>query len=227
MVAESASRFGDANINVSRYSQAVMPVSRTKKRDASAVGRQGRRAPVAANDASPAHGPRFWRPRALRKRPDGTPEEVLAHAASGVGEVLSQVLEGLGADPVRMRLIQLWRNWEMVMGPELAPLARPLGHRGDVLLIGAEDAMLMQELHLQSAEILERVNAFMEGPYFACVKVSLCFQKTALDAIRAPAPPPPLPTLRPRLDGSALRSMRPDSPVARCYARFVAQARRS
>ncbi len=227
MAAKSVSRFGDTNISISRYSQADMPVSRTKERNAFAAGRQDRRAPVAANDAPPAHGPRFWRPRALRKRPNGTPEEVLAHAASGVGEVLSQVLAGLGADPVRMRLIQLWRNWEMVMGPELAPLARPLGHRGDVLLIGAEDAMLMQELHLQSAEILERVNAFMEGSYFACVKVSLCFRQTALDVIRPPAPPPPLPTLRPRLDGSALLRMRPDSPVARCYVRFVAQARRS
>lgn len=203
-------------------------MSASVKKTPATAAPSSRRASPTGHDTRPAsERPRCWRPRALRKRPDGSPDEVPQHAASGVGEVLSEVLQNLGADPVRMRLIQLWRNWDMVMGPELAPLARPLGHRGDILLIGAEDAMLMQELHMQSGEILERVNAFMEGPFFACVKVSLCFQQTALDALRLPAPPPPRPVLRPRLDGSALQAMRPDSPVARCYARFAALARRS
>lgn len=66
------------------------------------------------------------------------------------------------------------------MGPELAPLALPLGHHKDLLLIGAEDAMLAQELHLLSGEILERVNAFMECPFFSAVKVSLTLDKTVL-----------------------------------------------
>lgn len=144
-----------------------------------------------------------------------------------MGELLPDVLAGLGGDPLRLRLVQLWRHWDMVLGPELAPLARPLGHHKDTLLIGAEDAMLMQELHLQSGEILERVNAFMEGAFFASVKVSLRFQRTELDSIGAP-PPPPLPAAeRPRLTGSALDKMRPDSAVARCYARFVALSRAS
>lgn len=85
--------------------------------------------------------------------------------------------------------------------------------------------MLMQELHLQSGEILERVNAFMEGSFFACVKVSLCFRRTELDSIVAPPAPPPQPLECPRLTGEALAAMRPDSPVARCYARYVSLAR--
>ena len=64
------------------------------------------------------------------------------------------------------------RNWP------LWPL--PLGHHKDILLIGAEDAMLMQELHLMSGEILERVNAFMESPFFKSIKVSLVLNKTVL-----------------------------------------------
>lgn len=189
--------------------------------------------------AGPATPPRSWQQsgntfprrfsRRWRDRDAETPFDRPPPAARGVGELLPDVLAGLGGDPLRLRLVQLWRHWEMVLGPELAPLARPLGHHKDTLLIGAEDAMLMQELHLQSGEILERVNAFMEGPFFATVKVSLRFQRTELDNIVAPAPRP-LPLLapeRPQLTGSALEGMRADSAVARCYARFVALSRAS
>ena len=68
------------------------------------------------------------------------------------GDVLSALLASLGGGPERARLSLLWQNWEPVMGPELAPLALPLGRHKDILLIGAEDAMLMQELHLMSGE---------------------------------------------------------------------------
>ena len=167
----------------------------------------------------------FFRRR--REHAAETPFDRPPPTARGVGELLPDVLAGMGGDPLRMRLVQLWRHWEMVLGPELAPLARPLGHHKDTLLIGAEDAMLMQELHLQSGEILERVNAFMEGPYFAAVKVSLCFQRTELDNIVPPTPRPLPATERPQLTGSALDDMRADSAVARCYARFVALSRAS
>lgn len=192
-----------------------------------------------SREAGPATPPRSWQQsgntsprrfsRRWRDRDAETPFDRPPPAARGVGELLPDVLAGLGGDPLRLRLVQLWRHWEMVLGPELAPLARPLGHHKDTLLIGAEDAMLMQELHLQSGEILERVNAFMEGPFFAAVKVSLRFQRTELDNIVAPAPRP-LPLLapeRPQLTGSALEGMRADSAVARCYARFVALSRTS
>ena len=96
------------------------------------------------------------------------------------GDVLSALLASLGGGPERARLSLLWQNWEPIMGPELAPLALPLGHHKDILLIGAEDAMLMQELHLMSGEILERVNAFMESPFFKSIKVSLVLNKTVL-----------------------------------------------
>lgn len=150
--------------------------------------------------------------------------------------VLAAVLEALGGGPERARLCRLWQNWSMVMGPELAPLALPLGHHKDLLLIGAEDAMLMQELHLLSGEILERVNAFMECSFFSAVKVSLVLDKTVLagGAARTDRASSVLPerdyeaarraaltqdAARPR--GSFLARMDPASPVARCYARFA------
>ena len=151
-------------------------------------------------------------------------------------EVMASVMAGLGAAPgqgeTRARLRQLWLNWGMVMGPDLAPLARPLGHHRDVLLIGAEDAMLAQELHLMAGEMLERVNAFMEQPFFSSIKVSLLMGKSGLDkaatrkTANADKPAPRLRAPEPLCaDGVYLEAMDPTSPVARAYARFVRQRR--
>lgn len=142
--------------------------------------------------------------------------------------VMDGVLRGLGSSPEQARLSLLWRHWEIVMGEELAPLARPLGHRDDTLLVGADDAMSLQELHLQADEMLERVNAFMEKPFFRTVKVSLILGKAELDGpLRCAAAfeeyTPPLP--RSAADGRYLSDMNPDSPVARAYARFAARRR--
>ena len=151
-------------------------------------------------------------------------------------EVMTSVLAGLGVAPgqgeARARLLQLWLNWPMVMGPDLAPLARPMGHHRDLLLIGAEDAMLAQELHLMADEILERVNAFMEQPFFNAIKVSLLMGKTGLDkaatrkTASADKPAPRLRAPEPlRADGVYLEAMDPASPVARAYARFIRRRR--
>ena len=88
--------------------------------------------------------------------------------------------------------------------------------------------MLAQELHLMAAEMLERVNAFMEQPFFSAIKVSLLMGKAGLDkaatrktaSAHKPAPraraPEPL-----CADGVYLEAMDPASPVARAYARFI------
>ena len=126
--------------------------------------------------------------------------------------------------PRKARLARLWQNWSMVMGPELAPLAWPLGERKGVLLVGGEDSMIMQELVMMRDELLERANAFMGESFFTDAHVSLSLGKRPLDGL----PPPPcrqVPPIFPRLDGSALRGADPDSPAARCYAAFLDWAR--
>lgn len=119
-------------------------------------------------------------------------------------------------------LVELWRNWEMVMGPELAPLAFPLGRRKNLLIVGGEDNMALQELSFQTPEILERVNAFMDAPLddpvFVRVELRLLMGMRPLSlppesttrVRERPAPPADL--------GAYFSSMRPDSPVARSYA---------
>lgn len=159
-------------------------------------------------------------------------------AALSLGEALAALLEAMGGTPERAGLQHLWDNWETALGAELAALAMPLGQRagrpssragdreGATLLLGAEDAMLMQELRFRGDEILARVNAFLGHPHFAAVQVSLPLGKSApersrqraADAASAPQEPG---EEAPALSGVFLRAMDPDSPVARCYARFA------
>ena len=127
--------------------------------------------------------------------------------------------------PHKARLYRLWQHWGMVMGPELAPLAWPLGEHKGVLLVGGEDAMAMQELVMMRDEILERANAFMDERFFTEVHVSLSLGKRPLDGLMLPPARERGPKILPKLDGSALRWADPDSPVAHCYAAFLNLAR--
>ena len=215
-----------------------------RERPAGKAGRARPEKPAAPAPSGPLVRPRPQppeRPPAPERRPrpawrgkrEPTAEEREQRRRMGpltAERVLDGVLRGLGSSPDQARLSLLWRHWETVMGAELAPLARPLGHRDDVLLVGADDAMSLQELHLQNDEILERVNAFMEKPFFRTVKVSLILGKAELDgplrraaAFEEACPPPP----RSAADGRYLGGMDPASPVARAYARFAARRRSS
>ena len=126
----------------------------------------------------------------------------------------------------KQRLVTaLWQNWQAVLGEDLAVIAMPLGHKGDQLIIGAEDNMAMQELSLQAPEILERVNAFMGEDIFVKVKVALLLGQRPLRSHlpqRESAPVRPQLPPRPPGLGSLAGSMAPDSVVARCYEAYVA-----
>ena len=122
----------------------------------------------------------------------------------------------------RRFLTALWENWPMILGQELSALAFPLGHKDDVLRVGAEDTMAMQELSLQSPEILERVNAFMDCEFFSRVKVELLLSQRTLSDRKSRRPTGPLasrtPPRPPGLGGLRLDAA---SPVAACYAAYV------
>lgn len=136
-------------------------------------------------------------------------------------DTLSALFARLGGEK-RARLNRLWTDWEPVMGAGIASLSHPLGHNEDVLLVGADDAMAMQELSLLSQEILERANEHMGESFFTRVSVRLMQGRPDLARQRrAAAPPPTLPPYTPRRVGKYLGSFDPDSPVTQCYAAHV------
>ena len=142
---------------------------------------------------------------------------------SGRTSSLSDALEGwLSAHGMQVQhhmLAQLWKNWDIVMGPDIAALAHPLGHRGNILLVGGEDSCAMQELSYAVPEILERVNAFMDEEYFQKVELHLLLGKESLRRVDITQPPSlPSPQRPPRLGRLKLP---PDSPVAACYAAYL------
>lgn len=142
-------------------------------------------------------------------------------------EALAALFERLGGAE-QARLVMLWKNWDDVMGP-LAELGCPLGHKDDALLVGADDAMAMQELSLLSIELLERANAFMGNDFFQQLKVHLrqgqrdLAQTRPLPTARPSSPVPP--GAFPRL-GRLTGQLDPASPVTRCYEAHVAASRR-
>lgn len=124
------------------------------------------------------------------------------------------------------QLRELWRNWKMVMGEDLAYMALPLGQRKDVLLVGAEDHLVMHELSFSTLEILERANAFMDEEFFRKVELHLLMGQEVLDqpANITPSTRVRLPVEKPGgLDGSfaSRPGLNSDSPVVRCYVAYL------
>ena len=75
----------------------------------------------------------------------------------------------------------MWQNWDLVMGEMLKQIAYPLGCRDKILIIGASDNMVLQELSFMTFEILERVSAFMEEDFFEKVELTLLLDKTPIN----------------------------------------------
>lgn len=141
-----------------------------------------------------------------------------------MSDAAHSLLTRLGG-PERAQIVQLWRNWDMVMGPDIGPLAIPLGSRKRILLIGGEDNMAMQELTYQVPDILERVNAFMDSEHFERVELHLLLGRAALNLHRlngqpVPRASRPLPP-KPEHLGSLRDTLDPDSPIGRCYAAYL------
>ncbi len=151
------------------------------------------------------------------------------------GDAIYELLQRLGGSPERAKLAGLWQNWASAMGDELAEIAIPLGSKGDVLLIMAQDAMQMQELHFQAEEVVERANAYLGCAYFRTARINLCetgasdfeiAQSQSQTALVEKTPAEqgqaiPKRQKLPAPSGKFLSEMDPNSPVARCYAKFA------
>lgn len=124
----------------------------------------------------------------------------------------------------RFHLLHLWDNWPMVMGDYLAGTALPLGAKERILIIGAEDNMLLHELSFQVNDILARANAFMNTPYFNQVRLELLqgrrplYPRTQMDAGLVNLTEE---RKRPENLGSLKEKIDPESPAGRAYLAYI------
>lgn len=142
-------------------------------------------------------------------------------SAETLAQNFLQKLSARAGCPEQFRLVELWRNWRVVMGEEISSLCLPLGHREHRLDLGTEDSMAMQELLYLEHEIVQRANAFLESPFFNDVKVTLLGERSGLaeepDRAVVTRKTPQLPRMA---TGRYLQDMDPDSAIARCYRAY-------
>lgn len=138
---------------------------------------------------------------------------------------LPALLTALGGDPFKAKFAEMWRNWHEIVGDEIADCVHPLGADKKKLLLGVEDALVMQEMQYRKEEIREKVNAWLQNDYFETVHTSIMFgregcgkaapekacslEKSAAEKITGCA------------NGIYLAEMDQDSAVAKAYALFA------
>ncbi len=131
------------------------------------------------------------------------------------------------AKPEQEALNSLWQHWDMVMGPDIASLAAPLGSKQETLMLSGEDTMALQDISFMQAEILERANAFMGKEHFKAVKVHLNLDKNPLNGPAQSKDFTPVILPSAQLSGKYLEDLPKDSPLAKCYALFVQRSQQN
>ena len=80
--------------------------------------------------------------------------------------LLGQVIKGIAVNrnwQGKLECHRLFSFWDQVVGKEIASHARPKLLRGSVLWVDVTDSVWMQQLHFQKTEILESINARLNG----------------------------------------------------------------
>lgn len=137
-----------------------------------------------------------------------------------VASALEPLLEHMGGSRSRSRLAELWANWSQIMGAELGSLGMPLGSHKQILLLGAENGMQMQEISFRAREFLDAANAYLQCEYFREMKVALS-RGASRKKKKVAFPRRSEKSSISRPSGKFLAGMDMTSPVARCYALFA------
>ncbi|GAB6177080.1 hypothetical protein JCM16814_19710 [Desulfobaculum senezii] len=136
--------------------------------------------------------------------------------------VLRAFLKKHDPDGMQRTLRRLWRHWPEIVDEHIAEIARPIGHRKRILLIGVEDSMVMQDLTFYAPYILEQVNAFLGTKSFDKVLPELIRDRVSLDLIKKRTTSAVrFEPSRPQNLGSQADAFDANSAVARCYAAYV------
>lgn len=145
----------------------------------------------------------------------------MSEKAQDLRKALRAFLDAKGGEST-VRLLRLWNEWERIVGEEIAELVVPLGHRKKILVLGASDNMAQQEATYYAPEILYRVHEFLGEELFERVQIDLLLGKEHVARQKVGAPPiKPWQPPTPKVLGNLLGNMNEDSPVARCYEKYV------
>ncbi|WP_457571746.1 DUF721 domain-containing protein [Desulfovulcanus sp.] len=130
---------------------------------------------------------------------------------------------------INFRLAQMWSNWSEIVGSEeLANMIRPLGHRQRTLILGAEDSIVIQEMNFFVPQLLDKVNDFLGQSFFDKIRFELLKGRTPLDQQPEPvlAPTKNRYFKKPQSLGKLLDKLPKDSPVYKCYKKYIHLFRR-
>ncbi len=131
------------------------------------------------------------------------------------------LLRTMGGD-LPPRLTRLWQAWPELVGPDLAVMARPLGHRRRSLILGGDDPIVLQELSFFAPQFLDKANAFLGEEFFDKVLFELIHGRASLDGERASSGPTPRPKLKKIHNlGNLDYISETDSAIGRCYRAYV------
>lgn len=135
-------------------------------------------------------------------------------------EALTSVL-GSPEAAMELAIARMWRHWPEILGPDMAAMVRPLGHRQETMVLGATNSMVMQEFSFFAQTILDKANAFLGAAYFQKVQIELMAGRPGLDQSLLPPIPQRPKAQAPDPIGNLLPCMDPSSPVTRSYRAYV------
>lgn len=129
-----------------------------------------------------------------------------------------------------LKLVRLWKQWPQIVGPEVAELAHPVGHKEGALLLAVEDSVAAQQLSYYAPELLARVNDFFGEEVFDKVRFELLDGRAPLDGNAAPRDRPepeprPAAAFTPPNVGALVDRADPETAAGRCYLAYVRRFR--
>lgn len=156
----------------------------------------------------------------LYRRMKTRKKEFRAYSVLSVADAFQNMVERKG-DPSIEKRLQLWSQWDTIMGSPVIDLGFPIETKGKSIIMGAENALAMQELSMLSPTILNRVNSFLgeTNAYTRVVltqanhppRLAMSVKKQAATTQPDTMPPPP------KGFGHRLDNFSDDSIVSRCY----------
>jgi hypothetical protein len=90
----------------------------------------------------------------------------------GIGSLVGRVARDLGLAEV-VATGRLFRNWEEIVGPQVAARSQPLSLRSGVLRIQTDSAAWAAEVRYLAPEVLRRANAALGGEVARQLEVAL------------------------------------------------------